>query len=195
MTGWQPIDTAPRETGRPLLLYPYPYVRKGRATEAAHPGYRVLFDVNDATVRRIIQLAKRRGYVTSDVLNELMPPEIFSPEQIKQVLDQLAQAGINVVGEIGAKKTDEDDQPGASAEREGTQTLDLTYLPDAWLKKPDGPKAPVIPVGLPEEPPVIYSKVFEGYWDDTQWRSAGDVPCEPTHWMPLPAPPLTLVSR
>nr|WP_245439847.1 DUF551 domain-containing protein [Microvirga aerophila] len=42
---------------------------------------------------------------------------------------------------------------------------------------------------------AIYGNVFEGYWDGTRWRSAGGVPCEPTHWMPLPSPPLALVNR
>jgi hypothetical protein len=27
----------------------------------------------------------------------------------------------------------------------------------------------------------------------TQWRSAAGIPCEPTHWMPLPSPPPALV--
>ncbi len=181
MADWQPIDTAPRETGRPLLLYPYPYSRTGKKTEARHPSYRVLFDVNDPTVRQMIKLAKRRGYVTYDALSELMPPEVFSPEQIKDVLDQFAKAGINVIGAEEAMK---------AAEREQTTIEDVFDL-----LRGDPPKAPVTQAHIPEDPPVIYSNVFEGYWDDTRWRSAGGVPCEPTHWMPLPSPPLTLVGQ
>jgi hypothetical protein len=37
--------------------------------------------------------------------------------------------------------------------------------------------------------------VYEGYWDGTKWLSAGGVPCDPTHWMPLPSPPLVLAQR
>ena len=47
----------------------------------------------------MIKLAKKRGYVMYDELNGLMPPEVFSPRQIKDVIGQLAEMGINVVGE------------------------------------------------------------------------------------------------
>ena len=185
MADWQPIDTAPRETGRPLLLYPYPYPRTGKKTEARHPSYRVLFDVNDPTVRQMIKLAKRRGYVTYDALSELMPPEVFSPEQIKDVLDQFAKAGINVVGAKEAR----------TLEEVGFLMREMMKAAEREQTTGDQPKAPVTQAHIPEDPPVIYSNVFEGYWDDTRWRSAGGVPCEPTHWMPLPSPPLTLVGQ
>jgi hypothetical protein len=42
-------------------------------------------------------------------------------------------------------------------------------------------------------PPTIYASAFEGYWDGSRWRTSTGMPCEPTHWMPMPAPPLTLV--
>ena len=183
MADWQPIDTAPRETGRPLLLYPYPYPRTGRKTEARHPSYRGLFDLNDPAVEQMIKLAKRRGYVTYDALSELMPPEVFSPEQIKDLLDQFAKAGINVVGAEEAMK---------AAEREQTTIEDVL---DLLRREHLRPKAPVTQAHIPEDPPVIYSNVFEGYWDDTRWRSAGGVPCEPTHWMPMPPPSLTPVGQ
>lgn len=42
---------------------------------------------------------------------------------------------------------------------------------------------------------VPYSAVFEGYWDGRRWRIAGGgMICFPTHWMPMPAPPLTIVN-
>jgi hypothetical protein len=174
MTGWQTIATAPRETGRPLLLYPYPYLRGCRPMEAPRPESRPLLDLNDRAVRQMVKLAKRRGYVMYDVLIGLMPPEVFSQREIKDVIDQFAEMGINVVGAEA-----EESQSGAAAE-DGRST-------------DDQPKAPHPPTGISEEPPIAYSNVFEGYWDDTGWRTAGGVPCEPTHWMPLPPPPLTLV--
>ncbi|MGF9763856.1 RNA polymerase sigma factor region1.1 domain-containing protein [Microvirga sp. 0TCS3.31] len=175
MTGWQTIATAPRETGRPLLLYPYPYLRGRRRMESQHPEYRPLLDLNDRAVARMIKLAKRRGYVMYDVLKGLMPPEVFAQREIKDVIDQFAEMGINVVGEPEAMRA-----PEAPVEGE---------------RSPDNqPEAPQPAASVPEEPPIAYSNVFEGYWDDTGWRTAGGVPCEPTHWMPLPPPPLTLVS-
>jgi hypothetical protein len=74
MTVWQTIATAPHETGRPLLLYPYPYLRGRRRMEAPRPGSRHLLDLSDRAVMRMMNLAKRRGYVMYDVLIGLMPP-------------------------------------------------------------------------------------------------------------------------
>ena len=180
MTGWQPIATAPRETGRPLLLYPYPYLRGRRRMEAQRPESRPLLDLSDRAVVQMVKLAKRRGYVMYDVLIGLMPPEVFSQREIEDVIDQFAEMGINVVGEPEAMRSPDRDEPGVTGEDDGSTN--------------DQPKAPQPPASVPEEPPVAYSNVFEGYWDDTGWRTAGGVPCEPTHWMPLPRPPLTLVS-
>jgi RNA polymerase primary sigma factor len=45
----------------------------------------------------MIRSAKKRGYVTHDELNQILPPEEFSPEQIQDVLGQLSKAGITLV--------------------------------------------------------------------------------------------------
>ena len=41
-----------------------------------------LLDMSDAAVKRMIKLAKQRGYVTYDELNEVLPSEEVSSEQI-----------------------------------------------------------------------------------------------------------------
>lgn len=56
-----------------------------------------LLDLTDQAVRRMIKLAKKRGYVTYDELNEVLPSEEFTSEQIEDVLGQLSEQGINVV--------------------------------------------------------------------------------------------------
>ena len=56
-----------------------------------------LLDLTDAAVRRMIKVAKKRGYVTYDELNQVLPSEEFSSEQIEDVLGQLSEMGINVV--------------------------------------------------------------------------------------------------
>ena len=111
MTGWQIIATAPRETGRPLLLYPYPYLRGRRRMEAPQPESRPLLDLNDRAVGQMVKLAKRRGYVVYEVLVGLMPPEVFSQREIKDVINQFTEMGINVVGEPEAEKALEEGEP------------------------------------------------------------------------------------
>ncbi|MFC0284807.1 RNA polymerase sigma factor RpoD [Camelimonas abortus] len=63
-----------------------------------------LLDLTDAGVRRMIKLARKRGYVTYEELNEVLPSEEFSSEQIEDVLSQLSEMGINV---IDSEETDE----------------------------------------------------------------------------------------
>jgi RNA polymerase primary sigma factor len=74
-----------------------------------------LLDLSDAAVKRMIKLAKKRGYVTYDELNEVLPPEEFSSEQIEDVLGQLSEMGINVV-------ESEETEEGAQAEADEEET-------------------------------------------------------------------------
>src|SRR3712207_5437413 len=79
-----------------------------------------LLDLTDQAVRRMIKVAKKRGYVTYDELNEVLPSEEFSSEQIEDVLGQLSEMGINVVeseeaeegraAEAGDAAGDDDDE-------------------------------------------------------------------------------------
>ena len=179
MAGWNPIVTAPREIGRPLLLYPFPFPRgSAEKIEANQSHDGPLLDLSNPAVKRIIKLAKKRGYVTYDELNEVLPYDRFSPEEIKDVFDHLFEMGIAVVE---SEETQERAQPRATAERK--EALE------------GQPETPASDANLFEASWVVYGNVFEGYWDGTRWLSAGGVPCEPTHWMPLPSPPPTLVRR
>jgi RNA polymerase primary sigma factor len=72
-----------------------------------------LLDLTDAAVKRMIKLAKKRGYVTYDELNEVLPSEEFSSEQIEDVLGQLSEMGINVVE---AEEAEEGQPAGAAAQ-------------------------------------------------------------------------------
>ncbi|HEU6441759.1 MAG TPA: RNA polymerase sigma factor region1.1 domain-containing protein, partial [Microvirga sp.] len=85
-----------------------------------------LLDLSDAAVKRMIKLAKKRGYVTYDELNEVLPPEEFSSEQIEDVLGQLSEMGINVVEseetEEGAQAEAEEDEVDGGDLVEASQT-------------------------------------------------------------------------
>lgn len=56
-----------------------------------------LLDLADPAVKRMIKLAKKRGYVTHDELDAVLPVDVFSPEQIEDVLEQLSEMSISVV--------------------------------------------------------------------------------------------------
>ena len=56
-----------------------------------------VLDLLDAAVKRLIKAAKVRGYVTYDEINEVMPPEEVSPDQIEDIMTMFSDLGINVV--------------------------------------------------------------------------------------------------
>ena len=74
-----------------------------------------LLDMSDQAVKRMIKLAKQRGFVTYEELNEVMPSEEVSSEQIEDTLSMLSEMGINVVE---TEEETEEQQDGEAAEAE-----------------------------------------------------------------------------
>src|SRR5690554_8155566 len=58
-----------------------------------------LLDLSDDAVKKMIKLAKKRGYVTMDELNAVLPSEEVTSEQIEDTMAMLSDMGINVVEE------------------------------------------------------------------------------------------------
>ncbi|MCZ8182956.1 MAG: RNA polymerase sigma factor RpoD [Beijerinckiaceae bacterium] len=71
-----------------------------------------LIDVSDAAVKRLIKLAKKRGYVTIDEINAVLPQEEVNSEQIEDILAMFNEMGVNVVEN---EETEEGEAPAADA--------------------------------------------------------------------------------
>ena len=56
-----------------------------------------LLDLSDAAVKKLIRTAKKRGYVTHDQINSVLPSEEVNSERIEEVLAMLSEMGVNVV--------------------------------------------------------------------------------------------------
>ncbi len=56
-----------------------------------------ILDLSDAAVKKMIKLAKARGFVTHEELNKVLPSEEFTSEQIEDTMAMLSEMGINVV--------------------------------------------------------------------------------------------------
>ncbi len=67
----------------------------GETTETVADG--PVLDLSNAAVKRMIKLAKQRGFVTYDELNEVLPSDDTSSEQIEDIMAMLTDMGINVV--------------------------------------------------------------------------------------------------
>ncbi|HDR29255.1 RNA polymerase sigma factor RpoD [Rhodovulum sp.] len=66
-----------------------------RKTDEQDP--EISLDMSQAQVKRMIADAKERGYITYDQLNQVLPPEQVSSEQIEDVMSMLSEMGINVI--------------------------------------------------------------------------------------------------
>ena len=86
---------SPQEEGVPK--------EEGSATLPDSP----LLDLADAAVKQMIKGAKKRGYVTHDQLNAVLPSEKVSSDQIEDVYAMLNEMGINVVDPEEAEQDDE----------------------------------------------------------------------------------------
>jgi RNA polymerase primary sigma factor len=75
-----------------------------------------LLDLSDAAVKRMIKLAKKRGYVTYDELNEVLPSEEVTSEQIEDTMSMLSDMGINVVDTEEAESEEAATDQGAGTE-------------------------------------------------------------------------------
>jgi RNA polymerase primary sigma factor len=75
-----------------------------------------LLDLSDAAVKKMIKQAKKRGFVTFDQLNEVLPSDTTSPEQIEDIMAMLSDMGINVSESDDAADEDEEKQDEADDE-------------------------------------------------------------------------------
>ena len=73
-----------------------------------------VLDMSDAAVKKLIKTAKARGFVTYDELNEVLPSEEVSSEQIEDTMSMLSDMGINVIDTDEAEETEEG-EPGRAA--------------------------------------------------------------------------------
>src|ERR1700745_3422545 len=74
-----------------------------------------LLDLSDAAVKKMIKQAKKRGFVTYEQLNSVMPSEEVTTDQIEDVLAMMSEMGINVVE---TEEADADEEEGAREEPE-----------------------------------------------------------------------------
>ena len=76
-----------------------------------------LLDLSDAAVKKMIKLAKKRGYVTYEQINAVLPSEEVTSEQIEDILAMLNEMGINTV-EQEETESDEEEKPAEEADEE-----------------------------------------------------------------------------
>src|SRR5262245_29379068 len=74
-----------------------------------------LLDLSDAAVKKLVRTAKKRGYVTVDQINAVLPSEEVNSEQIEDVLAMFSEMGVNVVE---TEETEPEEEATAREEQE-----------------------------------------------------------------------------
>ena len=92
-----------------------------------------LLDLSDDAVKKMIKLAKKRGYVTMDELNAVLPSEEVSPDQIEDTMAMLSDMGINVVEDGEPEEAEAEGQ--ADAEEDANELAEQTGTAVAAVAK------------------------------------------------------------
>ncbi len=85
------------------------------STENQDSGDAPLIDLNDASIKKLIARAKRRGIITYDELNEALPQDQMSSEQIEDIMAAISEMGVNIV-ESDEDAVDPEDQAADDAD-------------------------------------------------------------------------------
>ena len=86
-----------------------------------------LLDLSDAAVKKMIKGAKKRGYVTYEQLNAVMPSEEVTSEKIEDILAMMSEMGINVV-ETEEAEADDAEEAREEPEEEESEAGELVEV-------------------------------------------------------------------
>src|SRR5689334_2977753 len=93
-----------------------------------------LLDLSDAAVKKMIKQAKKRGFVTFDQLNAVLPSDSTSPEQIEDIMSMLSDMGINVT-EADDEGEDDSDKGGDADDDTDNELVEVTQKAVTEVKK------------------------------------------------------------
>jgi RNA polymerase primary sigma factor len=99
--------------------------------ETTDNGDAPLIDLNDASIRKLIARAKRRGVITMDELNEALPQDQMSADQIEDIMSAISEMGVNIV-ENDDDSTDPEDK---NADDEADEAEAADDRPDIIKRK------------------------------------------------------------
>ena len=111
---------------------------KPEAKEEKEEGDSPLLDSTNASVKKLIQKAKEKGYITYEELNAALPSEEMSSEQIEDTMSMLSEMGINVVEED--EQDDDDSTPAPeAAEPKKAEVVSSGNVDDSDIGRTDDP--------------------------------------------------------
>ena len=94
-------------------------------------------DMSQSAVKKMIAEARERGYITYDQLNNVLPPDQVSSEQIEDVMSMLSEMGINIIEDDEAEE--EDNRNTELVTPAGTKDVALSSGDTEKLDRTDDP--------------------------------------------------------
>ncbi|QDP18516.1 RNA polymerase sigma factor RpoD [Sphingomonas xanthus] len=70
-----------------------------------------LIDLNDVAIKKLIARAKKKGVITYDELNEALPQDQMSSEQIEDIMSAISEMGVNIVENEDSDDEDKEAEP------------------------------------------------------------------------------------
>jgi len=113
----------------------------GGGDEGAEVADAPLIDLNDASVKKLIARAKKRGYITYDQLNEALPQDQMSSDQLEDVMSALNEMGVNIVEN---EEAGEDGEPEERADDDEAEPVDNESDSDGTAPAPEAKKKETI---------------------------------------------------
>jgi len=97
-----------------------------------------MLDMSQAAVKKMISEARERGFITYDQLNQVLPPDQVSSEQIEDVMSMLSEMGINIIEE---EEGEDGDGKGTDlvATSSGSRDVTLAQSETEKLDRTDDP--------------------------------------------------------
>ena len=71
-----------------------------------------LIDLNEASVKKLLAKAKRRGYITYDELNDALPEGEMSSDQIEDIQSAISEMGVQIVENDEDAQDDDENESG-----------------------------------------------------------------------------------
>lgn len=91
-----------------------------------------LIDLNEASIKKLIAKAKRKGYITYDELNDALPQGEMSSDQIEDIQAAISEMGVQIVesDEDAVEEDGEKDADDAADDDDGSDSAEDANVPE-----------------------------------------------------------------
>jgi len=100
-----------------------------------------LIDMNESGIKKLLSKAKKRGYITYDELNEGMPQDQMSSEQIEDIMSAISDMGVKIVenDDEGAEETGGDEVESIDGSEKDKKAASSTAIKKVTGDRTDDP--------------------------------------------------------